>query len=239
MPTQKIFRWRDGRGWLVFAGGADSAGTIRGQTLGKAAADGAVACVALSRDPAAPDHLLDDMEDLGAPSGYLVDVESEDDATLRDRLGEAGVIVITSDAYAADGVRSILTGAALDGIAAAYANGAVVLLEGPVAAAFGAFLLWTSAEGDPQLGAGFGWLADVLVLPLLSPDEISGLLTAQPDAFALQLGVGSALALGPDGEVELWGRRQNIIVTIGPSYQLDRHPTFDRSGQNGCNEGET
>lgn len=235
MPTQKIFRWRDGRGWLVFAGGADSTGTIRGRTLGKAAADGAVACVALSRDPAAPDHLLDDMEDLGAPSGYLVDVESEDDATLRDRLGEAGVIVITSDAYDAEGVRSILTGAALDGIATAYANGAIVLLEGPAAAAFGAYVL-----RDDQIGAGFGWLADVLVLPLLSPDEISGLLTTQPNAFALQLGVGSALALGPDGEIELWGRRQNIIVTLGPAYQPGGSPSTPLSSeQNGYNEGET
>ena len=69
MPSQSVFNWRDGRGWLIFAGGWDD--DIRALALARDAADGGVACVALSGDS---DELLDDISDLGAPSGFIVDL---------------------------------------------------------------------------------------------------------------------------------------------------------------------
>lgn len=213
MQVHDLFRWRAGQGWLIFSGGADSGGELRGRVLGLAAADGAVACIGFGIQPAA-DSVLDDIEDLGAPSGYIVDVDTEDDATIRDRLGEAGIILITSETGDADAVRSSLVGAGIAGIEEAFSRGAALLLEGAAASAFGTWLV----HPDQGIGSGLAWLSDVFVLPMIDDAAVQTLLMTQPDAFALRIGVGSALALGPQGEIEIWGQRQ-VVVTLGPRFR--------------------
>jgi hypothetical protein len=39
-----------------------------------------------------------------------------------------------------------------------------------------------------------------------------------PDAIAIGIGPGSALVLGPNGEVETWGKQQ-VTISLGPGYQ--------------------
>lgn len=214
MPTQAVFQWLDGRGWLVFSGGADWEGEIRGTALARSSADGGVACIALSSDPTAADLLLDDVTDLGSPSAYIVDVAAEEDAAVRSKLAEAGIIVITTD-ETADSVRSALTGAAMSGIQTAYENGAVVLIEGECAMAFGAFIV----TQEETIAAGLGWLERALVIPTSASaaESAKPLLGVEPDSVAVAIGVGSALALGPDGEVETWGKRQ-VTVALGAQY---------------------
>lgn len=208
MPEFRIFRWRDGRGWLVLSAGPDRTGEIRGTALGRAAADGAVACVAVSADPAAADRLLDDVEDLGAPSGYIVDIMAEDDHTIEDRLGEAGVIVLTAD-HDADSVRSALTGAALRGIEAAHGRGAVVVIEGVCALLFGG---WYPGP-DAEFHEGFSWLANAVVTIGAALDTAAEYAVSSTGyAFQLQIEPGSAIAFGPDGEIELWGRKQVKVL---------------------------
>lgn len=214
MPSQAIFQWLDGRGWLVFSGGADWGGEIRGTALARSSADGGTACIALSNDPTAADQLLDDLTDLGSPSAYIVDVASEEDAAVRSKLAEAGVIVIATDG-SADDVRSALTGAAMSGIQTAYENGAVLLVEGECAMAFGAFIV----REDDTIAAGLGWLERALVIPTAQSAAASAkpLLTTEPDSVAIAIGVGSALALGPDGEVETWGLKE-VTIALGAQY---------------------
>lgn len=207
MPTQSVFHWLDGRGWLVFSGGADD--DIRAQALGRAAADGGVACLSLSGDP---DVLLDDIADLGAPSGYIVDVYGEDDQSLQDKLAQAGMIIITGGDSPAD-VRGVLHGAAMDGIQAAYQNGAILLLEGASAMAFGAWII------SDEIESGLEWLVGGAVLTGVNnaAQYAIPIFEAQPSAIAVAVMPGSALALGPDGEVESWGRRE-VTIALGPAY---------------------
>ena len=211
MPSHTVFQWLDGRGWLVLSGGADAGGELRATALARSSADGGVACVALSNDPGAGDRLLDDVEDLGAPSGYVVDVAAEDDQTVQAKLVEAGVIVILTDGTA-ESVRSALKGAAIEGIQIAYQNGAVVLAEGACAMAFGGYLVTSEGDVDP----GLGWLTDALVLHGMesAAEQAKDLLAVQPNGIAVGIGVGSALALGPDGQVETWGKGQ-VTVALG------------------------
>lgn len=206
-----MFRWRDGNGWLVFASTADASGDIRADALSRSAADGAVACISLTRNPADADQLLDDVEDLGAPSGYLVDVNTEDDNTLRDRIGEAGVVIIQSDMWP-EGVKSSLMGAALEGVEMAYQNGAVILLEGSAAAAFGQWMV----QRDGSYGEGLAWLENALILPdaVSVADSARSLFQQAPHAVALGIGRRSALVFGPTGELEVWGDRQ-VTVALG------------------------
>ena len=43
-------------------------------------------------------------------------------------------------------------------------------------------------------------------------------MTSEPGAVALGIGSDSALALGPDGQLEVWGEQQ-VDVALGPAWQ--------------------
>lgn len=216
MARNNVLRWRDGRGWLVLSGVPEAGSEVRAQAIGRTAADGGVAYVSLGSDTNIAEAALLDMEDLGAPSGYLVDVLLEDDETIRTKLAEASMIVIESDADPAS-VRSGLLGAAVEGMEAAFAGGAVILAEGMAAAVFGDHMLSTAE----RVMDGLGWLEQAIILPgeVAVVDSAAGraALEVQPSALALGIGVGSALVLGPDGEVELWGNKQ-VTVALGPNF---------------------
>jgi hypothetical protein len=216
MPSNNVFRWLDGAGWMIFSGGATDDDTIRAQALGKLAADGGVAYVTLSGDAESGERALEDMEDLGAPSGYIVDVTTEDDASIRQKLAEAGMVVIESG-RSADAVRSSLFGAGIDGIQVAYENGAVVLAEGNSAMVFGAWVTMESGE----LKDGFEWLTSALIAPGVTnaAEWAKDLLQSQPSAFAVGIGAGSALGLGSAGEIEIWGDGQ-VTVALGAQYTM-------------------
>lgn len=218
MPSNSVFRWRDGAGWLIFAGAANS--ETRGNVIAKISVDGGIAYVSLGGDVVGKltqaEQTLDDMEDLGAPSGYIVDVAAEDDSAVQERLSESGVIVI-SGGSSPEAVRSALLGAAMQGIEAAYEKGALLLLEGNAAAAFGG---WLVAGGKPI--QGLNWLHQTLLLPnvttLTEAPAARTLLSLEPDAIVVGLGADSALALGPNGELEMWGE-QRAAVALGRGYQ--------------------
>jgi hypothetical protein len=205
MTEFRIFRWRTGRGWFVLSGGADSIGDIRGTALARASADGATACVAIDDRKGTADRLLDDLEDLGAPAGYIVDIATEDDRSIEARLSEAGIIVIASDG-SLDTIRSTLYGAALRGIELAHARGAVVLVEGISAALFGEWYIGS----DERLHPGLGWLANAIILTASAPPV--PIEQGMQGRYQLHISPGSAIAFGPDGEIELWGRRQVKVL---------------------------
>jgi len=207
MASNNVLRWKDGRGWLVLSGSASS--DVRAQALGRSAADGAVAYIS-------GEQAMADMEDLGAPSGYLVDILAEDDATLEDRIGDAGMVVVDGTMPAGQ-LRSGLVGAAANGIETAFSNGAVILAEGQGAAMFGA---WVAVESE-EIARGLDWLDSSLIVPgstsLAESPPAREILDTEPAAIVIGVGAGSALALGPDGEVETWGDKQ-VAIALGRSY---------------------
>lgn len=209
MPSYSVFRWREGRGWLILAGSAHD--DTRAQALSRLAADGAVAVVALA--PLSADHVLEDLEDLGAPAGYVVDVISESDDDILVKIGEAGIVVLTAQGDP-DEVRSALAGAAAQALDNAFQNGAVLLAEGAAAQAFGAWLLSDGAVPD-----GLDWVIGAVVELSAPPvgGEALAVLDAHPDGLAVALAPDAAMAFGPDGEVELWGSRR-VAVTLGAAW---------------------
>ena len=92
-------------------------------------------------------------------------------------------------------------------------EGVVVLAAGPAAAAAGTWVV--SAEED-ALHPGLSWLPGAIILPgELEPASVEGVrqwLAAPERVYAIGLPNGSALALGPDGEVELWGSARPTIA---------------------------
>jgi hypothetical protein len=203
-----ILEWIDGRGWLILSHAADD--EIRGRALQRVSADGHLACVVLDGDLNAGEALLEDLESLGAQSGYLVDVLSEDDQTLDQRLSDASIVVLIG-ASSPNTARSALTGVAVQAIQRAYANGAVILLEGASANAFGQWIV----QADRRTTEGFAWLKNCFVFANAVPIvEQKTLLAAQTPSFALEIGAQSAIVLGPDGQVELWGE-QKVTFRLG------------------------
>lgn len=222
MPQANVIRWREGRGWIILSGSGDfrageAAGVddIEAQAIGRASAGKPLAYVFAASDIETADEHLASLEDLGAPTGYLVDVQSEDDDTLKQQLSDAGLIVIGDGLYL-DQLRSGLMGAAIEGIADAFENGAVILAEGVGAAVLGS-LLTNAPEGK----RGLAWLEEAAIVPAFDTDSarqrLRDMLIAHPDGYGLGIGTGSALALGPNGEVESWGKRQ-LTVILGSQF---------------------
>ena len=207
----QILRWREGLGWLVLSGGVDTLREVRAQALGRIAAGGGIAYIGLDDDDY--DDLIEDMGELGAPTGYLVNIMTEDDETIRDRLHDAAMVFIP-DHYRPEVLLPALPGAANDGIKAAYERGAIVLAEGTSATLMGAkVLLETGIAVD-----GLGWLEDSFVVPAITSiadsEAARAILSTHVANVAIGIDVGSALALGPSEQVETWG---DSVVTVALS----------------------
>jgi cyanophycinase-like exopeptidase len=214
MPQVNVIRWRDGQGWIVLSGGGDrtaeDASDIEAQAMTRIGLGEPVAYLWAAGDIESADQHLEVLADLGAPTGYLVDVLTEDDATISRQIAEAGMVIL-GDGPNLEQLRMATVGAALEGMNQAFARGGVIVGIGAGAALLGSFL-----EG----AAGLGWVEGAVIMPRHDDEgqaaRLHSLLAAHPGAYGLGIGAGSALALGPNGEVEAWGRRQ-ITVTLGHS----------------------
>ncbi len=219
MPARAAIGWLEARGWLVLAGSVRGSEAVRARALAVAAADGGVAVLACAGENEAVEQLLIEFEDLGAQSGYIVDAFVEDDETLRSSLAEAGIVVVGAESDASH-VQDALSGAISEGIRMAWQQGALVLLEGPAAMSAGSWVLREAESCD----SGLGWLPGALILPgvtdVASSPAASALLTEAPAAVTLGIGPQSALALGPDGELEIWGEQQ-VSIALGTAWHTN------------------
>jgi hypothetical protein len=212
MPKANVIRWRDGEGWIVLSGGGDfdsaDSGHIEASALAKIQAGDPVAYIWAAGDIERADEHLTALYDLGAPTGYLVDILTEDDDSLRNQLKEAGLIVL-GDGPNLKALRSALPGVALDTIAAAHDEGAVILGIGAGAVVLGA------VAGDKN---GIGWVENALITPAYENASVSlsmrQTLEQQPDLYGIGISTGSALMLGPNGEVEALGNKQ-VTIALG------------------------
>jgi cyanophycinase-like exopeptidase len=212
MPQANVIRWRNGAGWIVLSGGEDpsnaEATEIEAEALARVAPGEPMAYIWAAGNVEDADERLSALEELGAPTGYLVDVQTEDDETIRKQLSEAGMIVI-GDGPDPVALRSAMLGAALDGMISAYEQGAVILGIGSGAAVLGNFL------GEKE---GLNWIEKAVIQPHYERENGASTMHAQlakhPDAYGIGLGSGSALALGPKGEIAAWGKKQ-ITVAFG------------------------
>ena len=215
--SEQVLRWPDGPGWLILsAGGDQSLGVmddIRASALTRITIDGGVAYVGLNE--ADHDDLIEEMGDMGAPTGYFVNVRVEDDVTIRDLLAEAGMILLPAEVDVMS-LRDALQGAALEGMTSALARGAVVLAEGESIRLFGVLM----QEG----ASGIGWLENAFVVPNVSSisEAVSAreILKSGAAEVAVGVGDGSALVLGPDRRVEVWGDG-NITIALGKTLHPD------------------
>jgi hypothetical protein len=223
MPQANIFRWRTGNGWIVLSGGgspdSDDNSNIDAGVLTRTVSQGPIAYVWAAGDIEAADRHMDSLRELGARTGFLIDILTEDDDTLHRQLSEAGVIILGNGPRVGV-LHDALAGVAWRAIEESFSRGATLYVAGQSTAIMGAYRIADEpAQDAPSDGAG--WLADALILPGYTPDQTDDLrdrVAQLPDGgYGLGIGTGAALALGPDGSVEVWGNAK-ITVSLGRSY---------------------
>lgn len=215
MPTQTVLAWKDGAGWLILSGGNEPTGAVRAAAIEKHTGEQSLAVLSLGADPTVSEAVLNDLQDLGAPTGYVVDLVMEDDETIQKQIAEAGMIVLSSDLPVAE-IRSNLLGAAVAGLETAYNSGAVILAESNAATALGAYV----PTGEQVLD-GLGWLERSYIAPGVTSASQSAvvqkMMSRYPDVVVAGIDIGSALALSGSGLVETLGSKQ-ITLALGSAY---------------------
>lgn len=217
MASNEILNWPGAAGWLILSANAGDdlmvMGDIRATALTRMVVNGGVAYIGLDED----DHedLIEEMGELGAPTGYLVNVMTEDDDTIQSTLADSGMILITGD-YDAAQWRSVLLGAARKGIETCFAQGGIILAEGAATSLFGA-VIENGAEG-------FNWLEKSFIVPgvnsISESESARDVLAARTADVAVGIGPNSALALGPERHVETWGDAR-VTIALGKTSTSD------------------
>lgn len=216
MSQVSIFRWRSGIGWLVLSGGgdfrADEALDIDTFILTRTISHNPLAIIWAAGDVEQADHYLDYLDDLGGRTGYLVDIVTEDDQSITTQLSEAGIIIL-SDGMQVQRLQNALSGAAIAAIETAYANGATIYAQGQAAALFGTWI------NTPEKGLhhGLGWVENAIIAPTQTDEQMAvfqQMIQNNPDSYGVGLGIGSAIALNPEGAVEIWGQPR-VKVLLG------------------------
>jgi len=217
MPQSSIFRWKDGTGWLVLAGGgefsSDEAAEIDSNVLLKTVSHGSMAYLWSAGDIETGDAFLEYVRDLGGRTGYLLDVLSEKDDDSMKQLGEAGIIVL-GDGPQSERLHNALTGPVLTAIDNAHKNGATIYVRGEMVMSLAGWMPTIGANLKP----GIGWLDNALVMAPYTDEQSermkSWLKDVIPDSYGIGIGEGAALALSPDGDVEIWGKKA-VTVLLG------------------------
>ena len=217
MPQSSIFRWRDGAGWLVLAGGgniqSEAAVEIDSEVLVRTVSHGPLALLWSAGDIEAADEYLEHLRDLGGRTGFLLDVTAEKDEDTLKQLGETGIILL-EDGPQSERLHGALTGPVLEAIETAFQNGATIYARGRMVMSLAA---WMPGAGN-NLRAGIAWLDGALVMAPYNEEQAvhmkSWLQDVIPDAYGIGIGEGAALALSPDAEVEIWGEKA-VTVLLG------------------------
>ncbi len=169
--------------------------------------------------PSRPALWLETEAEAIEPSEFLNGVEEEVEALVR-------VVHISDPQWERAGLLMVSEGAKTERLAAADASsrllaclrsGGALAAFGGSAAAFGEVFVTETGGLTP----GLGWLPASILLPEPAPAADDATLRAwlrSPEKrIALRLPRSSVLALGPEGEVEVWGGAQPAL-TLGPAW---------------------
>ena len=214
------FSWQETAGWLVLSGRSDALGEIRARALSRCDASGAIAYISLAPDSG--DALMDDLAELGAASGYLVDLEDSDNNEVYERLSSAAMIVVEAPDPGEHLLR-LLRRTAVHALKEAMNGGALVLLEGPAAATAGEYAI----DCAGHVGAGLGLVQGAVIAAEAVGYADNGRLPSarfhMPETTFIGLAPGAALALGPAGAIETWGQGR-VSISLGNLAQTAATP---------------
>jgi len=223
MPRQGGLEWVDGNGWLVLCGGGDrrrgETDLIDANALSLANLDRPLIAILSEGEADDVEGVLEHYVALGGPGGEGI-LLSEGQKTLEDEaflslLSQAGLLYLGGD-RPLDLVTALHRTRALRLIVQGFATlqGLVIVGTGGGAAALGAWVRAPEQEGVESPGLNF--LRNGIVAPYFTRTEeaqvLRRLLRDHRGFVGLVIPRGTALALGPRGEVETWGHDKITAV---------------------------
>jgi len=208
-PPQSFFMRPEGGGWLILCGGpADDATLARAAALVQQAGSLLVLSASAASREAVEMRLLECNVASGLPGEVVTLMEG---ASADDRVGEATFIVIPDVTPPAELASVFEETGSGEVLLSTLEAGAVVLAEGRSAEAVGEII-----EAEVPT-AGSGWLRNAIIQSHFAPGTACRVLVNRPTMYRLGLGEHAALALGPQGEVEVWGEPAPT-VTLGAAW---------------------
>ena len=208
-PSQ-VFRHPPSVGWIVISGSVPTFGGESPQL-----AERLIERVDLSRTPMCllmgeviSEELrafIDDVEALLEAPAIVIRTQNVSELECEELYAAAGLILLTGG-QAQDWMQTLEISESCLKMGRLLQECELVLATGPVATALGS---WVFVDIEKKPFPGLGWLEGAVVLPnVRDPVEIPGvteLLSRHEHSYALGFPQGAILALGPKGEVEVWG----------------------------------
>lgn len=164
------------------------------------------------RSPDPINQFMTDMETLIGVEARVLMLEDEVPMEVA-QVSQAARLLIMADGDA-QGWRAAMDPnvLGLDG-ESLLSQGRVVLAIGAAAAALGS---WMYVDSSNTIEPGLGWLQGAVIMPrVMDPAEVELVrhhLRATPKAYAVGLPSSVLLALGPEGQIEVWSERSPVIA---------------------------
>lgn len=206
---RQVFRRPPSEGWLVLSGLVPSLNSempqLAEQLLSRLDLSRSPIC--LSGDDSTGDDLqsfLEDIEILLDSPVTMMRINELTQNTFREIIETANMLVMVGGDVQSwiDVLDPLKSEIEVDDL---LGGGRLVFAVGPVSSALGSWFF----SGDEGPAVGLGWLTGAIILPEVEkPGEIpfvKELLSQHKLSYALGLPRGAVLALGPRGEIEVWG----------------------------------
>jgi len=222
--------WLDGEGWLVLLGGGrwerGETDLVDAQVLSIANLDRPMVILLSEGEQETAQALLEHYTLLGGPGGeafVLSEVTCHSEVTRHffqssdflSLIAEAGIFYMGGE-NPQRLVRSLWNTPALEQIVRSFSTlqGLLLIGAGGGATSLGTWLVDVVPDG--HISRGLGFLANAVVVPHFTKTEeavaLQQTLKAYPGHLGLGLPDGTALALGPQGQVETWGTDEVTAV---------------------------
>ena len=223
MPRQGPLQWVDGYGWLILVGGGDwhrgELDRIDAQILSVINLDRPMIVLTASGPVTEAEAILEHYTLLGGPGGEALTLDQMSRSQLSappflELFGAAGLLVMAGH-NPLPLAQNLYLSPALEHIVQGFSTLQALTLVG-IGGAASTLSRWAIGPAPNYLQAkGLGFLMNAVVAPHFTRTEDS-ILQHVPQELPDMLGLGipnqTALALGPEGQVETWGTGQVTAV---------------------------
>ena len=212
----RVFRCPPSNGWIVISGSVPTFGSespqLAEKLMEKVDLSRTLVCLLMGEMISHDLHaFIDDVEALIEAPATVIRAQVASELECEELYENAGLILLTGG-QTQDWIRTFeLPGSCLK-VERLLQECGLVFATGSAATALGTWVFIDEEKPIP----GLGWLDGAVVLPnIQDPVEIPGvkeLISQHEHLYALGFPQGAILALGPKGEVEVWGGTPPIIA---------------------------
>jgi hypothetical protein len=214
-PLANIIHRPEGKGWLVLTGGIPPEEQIQRVLALVQHAGSILGLVSHSDSVTEAETILEEWLILSGWPGKIRAIGSSPTVaadTLLEEMEEATILFFLDSGDSNAFLQEFNAADLQESVLAALDDGSVIVASGAAADALGEVLVDSNGLPHP----GLGWIPAAVIQARFQPQQACPILTTRPGLFRFGIPEGAALALGPEGERELWGaERPTLTFGIG------------------------